>query len=242
MPERHFTPAPREDRTPWQQMGHTMRGGVRAVRLRPVLRSILAIAVFCGIFSAGFDRLWPYHLLHTFTFPSPGGLTVVVWFGIIEAGINVTNLCGTEVARRLVDTNSHRAVAWALFAMDGLAVACAAAFAVAGQFALALGVFWLFTAARGPRMPLERIWMNQNLESGMRATVFSMRAQVGTLAEIAGGPILGAIATAFTARAALLAAAAILSPTLLLYARALRRDAQPADPTAPRAQLPIPPP
>ncbi len=205
-------------------MSHTLHAGVRLVRIRPVLLTVLGVAAFYGMFTAGFDRLWPYHLLHSFTFPSLGVLTPLVWFCIIEAGIVVTNWIGIEVVRRCIDTNSHSAVAWALFVVDGLQIAGVIGFALTGQFVLALVAFWLYTTVVGPRAPLEQVWMNQNLDSSVRATVFSLRGQVNAIAQIAGGPMLGVIATAFSTRIALIAAGIILSPALLLYARIVRRN------------------
>jgi len=238
MPERHFTPAPREERTSWQHMGYTLRASLRVVRRRPVLRTILGISAFYGMFGAGFDRLWPYHLQHTITFPALGGLPPVVWFGLIEAGITVTNLCGIEVVRRRIPITNHRAVAWTLCAIDGLTIMGVAAFAVIGPFGLALAVFFLVTTALGPRASLEQVWMNRSLDPAMRATVFSLHGQAGTLAGIVGGPILGAIATALTTRAALFAAAVVLAPTLLLYIRIVRHDTSLPAPIAPGAHPP----
>jgi DHA3 family tetracycline resistance protein-like MFS transporter len=241
MPERHFTPTPREGRSTVQQMGHTLRAGVQLVRLRPVLLTIMGIGACYGMFGAGFDRLWPYHLLHRFTFPTLGGLTPMVWFCIIEAGIVVTNWIGIEIVRRCVDTNSHHSVAWALFTVDCLLIAGAIGFALAGQFALALAVFWLFTTARGPRAPLEQVWMNQNLDSSVRATVFSLRGQANALAQILGGPLLGMIATVLSTPIALIAGGIILSPALLLYARTTHRDKPLMAPIEPETPSPVPP-
>jgi len=239
MPERHFTPIPRNDRTSYQQMGHTLRAGVRLVRLRPVLLTILGIGAFYGVFSEGFDRLWQYHLLHHFTFPALGGLKPIVWFGIVQAGATAINVGAAEVVRRRVDTTSHQAVARTLFWMDGLMVVGVVGLAVAGQFALALAAFWLVTTVRGTRGPLERIWMNQSLDPGVRATVFSMRGQVDAGAQTVGGPILGAMALAFGTRSALIAAGVILAPALLLYARTVRRDTLFAAPIASEVPLPV---
>ncbi len=91
MPEQHFRPARREERTSWQQMGYTLRTSLRVVRQRPVLLTIVAIGAFYSIFGAGFDRLWPYHLQHDLTFPAVEGWPTVIWFGLIEAGITLTN-------------------------------------------------------------------------------------------------------------------------------------------------------
>ncbi len=224
MPERHFKPTKRAGHKIFQQMNQTFHASVQLVRLRPVLLTILGIGVFYGIFTAGFDRLWPYHLQQHFTFPPLGGFTPVVWFCIIEAGIVMTNWIGIEVVRRCVDMNSHYAVAWALVAVDSLLVAGAIGFALAGQFFLALAIFWLFTIAAGPRAPLEQTWMNQNLDSSIRATVFSLRGQVNALAQIVGGPLLGMVATAFNSRIALIAAGVVLFPALLLYVHRIHSD------------------
>ena len=67
-----------------------------------MLLTVLGIGVFYGMFKVGFNRLWPYNLLHHFTFPALGGLTLVIWFCIIEAGIVVTNWIGIEIVRRCV--------------------------------------------------------------------------------------------------------------------------------------------
>jgi DHA3 family tetracycline resistance protein-like MFS transporter len=63
-------------------------------------------------------------------------------------------------------------------------------------------------------------WVNQRLDSQVRATVISMSSQVDALGQIIGGPIVGAIGTLVSLRAALLSSAAILSPVLILFSRA----------------------
>lgn len=241
MTERHFKPMSREGRGTLQQMRQTLSVSVRLVRLRPVLLTILGIGIFYGMFTPGFDRLWPYHLLHQFTFPSLGGITPVVWFCIIEAGIVVTNWIGIEIVRRCVDTNSQNAVAWALFVVNCLMIASVIGFAVAGQFALALAAFWLFTMAVGPREPLEQAWMNQNLDSSVRATLLSLRGQVNAIAQIVGGPLLGIVATMFATRAALITAGVILSPALLLYVYTVRRHKPLTAPIEQETSSPVPP-
>lgn len=223
MPERHFTPIAREGRNTFRQMIHILRAGVQLIRLRPVLLTVLGVTVFYGIYSIGFDRLWPYYLQHQFTFPALGRLSSFVWFCLIEAGIVLTNWLGIEIARRCVDTKNHRSVAWALFLINGLQILCIVGFALAGQFVLALALFWLFTVVVGPRTPLVQAWMNQNLTSNVRATVLSLQGQVQAIVQIAFGPIMGIIATTFSTRTALITSAIVLSPALLLYMYTLRR-------------------
>jgi len=238
MPEQHFTPADRANRTSRQQMSHTLRAGVRLIRLRPALLTILGIAVCASVFSSAFDRLYSYHLLAHFTFPTIGGLTVVVWFGIIQASVNVANLCGTEIARRRIDWENRRSLIWGLFSVDALTLLFVVGFAVAGQFGLALGLFWLTVVSRSPRDALETTWMNLDLESSVRATVFSIREQANALAGIIAGPLLGAFATDRGTGIALIASAAALAPALVLYRRSLVRGGQLSPPSEAPTQVP----
>lgn len=160
MPEHHFIPAPRESRNNFQQARYTLAVGVRLIRLRPVLVAILGVAVFSGVFSAGFDQLWNYYLLHSFTFPALGGLTSVTWFSIIEVCIVITSFCGISIVERFVNTANRRAVVITQLTINGIAVVSIFGFALAGQFFLALFAFFLFTTARGASPSLEQIWMN----------------------------------------------------------------------------------
>jgi len=57
----------------------------------------------------------------------------------------------------------------------------------------------------------------------VRATVISMGSQANALGQVAGGPAIGAVGTLAGIRAALVGAAITLSPSLWLYARAIRR-------------------
>jgi MFS transporter, DHA3 family, tetracycline resistance protein len=126
--------------------------------------------------------------------------------------------------------NSRQAVVVALFVVDGLSGMSVIGFAVVGQFALALILFFLFTTARGPSLSLEQVWMNQHLDSSVRATLFSLHEQVNSIAQIVGGPLLGLLATQVNTRTALIVAGIILFPPLLLYARTLHSDKPLTDP------------
>ncbi len=191
MTEYAFVPAPRENRNTFQQVYYTLRVGRQLIRMRPVLLAILGVAGFSGAFSAGFDQLWNYHLLHNFAFPRLGGLTSVTWFSVIEVCIVITSFCGISLVKWLVDTNNLRAVVIAQFVINCIAITSIIWFALAGQFVLALFAFFLFTTVRMPSLTLEQVWMNAYLDSSVRATLFSLRGHVSAIAQIIGGPLLG---------------------------------------------------
>ena len=59
----------------------------------------------------------------------------------------------------------------------------------------------------------------ENIESSVRATVLSVDNQVNYLGRITGGPIIGAIGSATSLRAALVAAGLIRVPVTVLFAQ-----------------------
>jgi DHA3 family tetracycline resistance protein-like MFS transporter len=206
-----------------EQITVTLGNTRRALRLRPVLLTILCIAAFYGMASEGFDRLWPDHFLMNLTFPTLWHFKSVVWFGIISAGASVLSLIATEVLRRSVNTNHHGAVAKTLLGITILLIGAVVVFALAGNFYLALGAYWLASSLRQTHTPLYTAWVNQNVESNVRATVLSTSSQFDAFGQMIGGPIVGAIGTLSTLRTAMVSVAGVLSPTILLFILSIRQ-------------------
>jgi DHA3 family tetracycline resistance protein-like MFS transporter len=67
-------------------------------------------------------------------------------------------------------------------------------------------------------------WVNQHVESRVRATVLSMSSQANAIGQMAGGPAVGAIGTVSSLRVALVVGALLLTPAMALYARTLRPE------------------
>lgn len=224
MPETGFRPTPRENRNTLQSMMHTFKGGLRLVRGKPALINILTIGLVLGLYSEGFDRLWTPHLLNDITLPAIGSLQPVVWFGLIRGIGMLLGIGITEVVRRRIDTNKHGPVARAVLILITGMVAGLLTFAVTGQFVVALIAFWGFSSLRRTLVPLYTAWVNQHVESSVRATVISMSSQIDALGEILGGPIVGAIGLALGIPAALTISAVILAMALPLLIRTIRID------------------
>src|SRR5918997_205819 len=223
MPERNFRPSPREGRSSVQHAATTARSGVRLVRSRPILLMLLAAALFAGMSEEGFDRLNPKQFLDVVGLPSVGGLEPVIWFGVIGAGGLVLSYLAAGIVARNLDVSSSAVAARLLLALDALTMTGMLAFALAGSFAFALGTFWFTTLVRRVAEPVYLTWINEGLDPGVRATVISISSQSGALGEAPAGPVIGAIGNLFGVRPALTLTALVLSPTLLLYARAMRR-------------------
>ncbi len=203
-------------------MAETTRSGVRLIRQRPILLTLLSITAFSGLFSEGYDRLWTAHLLQDFSVPALGPFQPVVWFGVISAGSALLNLGVTEVIKRRLDSNRHRAVANLLLAFTACLVASILGFALASNFWVALLTIWCVNVFRDVQEPIFRTWQVQRIDPAVRATVLSIDGQVNALGQIVGGPAVGAIGN-ISLRAALVVAGAALSPALLLLVRARRQ-------------------
>ena len=223
MPETGFHPIPRAERNSFAQMWQTLCDGIAMVRKRPALTTILGIGWFHGLYSEGVDRLWTPFLL-AFAFPAFDGLTTVTWFGIIRVGAIVLGIAANEIARRYVQTDDESSIRRTLFAINTGMVAAIFAFGLSPNFVIAVAAYWLWWMLRLTHNPLHTTWVNQRLDPQVRATVNSMSAQMDALGQMIGGPIVGAIGTAVSLRAALLSSATILSPVLALFAKAKTTD------------------
>jgi len=224
MPETGFKPLPREERSSWQQMGHTFRHGLRLVRGRPRLVNLILIGLFFGLYSEGFDRLWTAHLLEDIGLPALGGLKPVVWFGIINLVGSLLVLGGSEAARRKLNPDHPPTAIRTILASSLALVAGLLTFALTRRFELALAAYWTIGLARNLTYPYYEAWLNRRLESSVRATVISMSGQIDALGQITAGPVMGAIGRSVSIRAALVSSALILSPVLALIGRAARLE------------------
>jgi len=223
MPEQHYRPQPRGERSHLRAMTDTLLAGVHTVRGAPVLLTILVITFIGGAASETFDRLWQLHLIDNFTFPTAPSLTPIVWFGLVMAVSLLVSIGAVELMRRRIDTDSHVSTARALLVANVALMVSMAVFALAGSFELAIGSYLLGRIMRRVAIPLSDAWINQSLTPNVRATVISMNAQTDAVGQIAGGPLLGWLAAAAGTRAAMLAVAAFLIPSALLYVRTIRR-------------------
>lgn len=218
MPEKGFVPQPRENRNSFQQMKHTLRQGTAVVRGNRVLVLLLVTAASFGAFSEGFDRLWIPHLVElNIPYFEP-----IVWVGIVGAASMGLGILAAEFVRRRVDTNNQVVVARALQIIVALIMAFMLVFGLAWNFGIALFAVLAVTPVRGMNYPLATAWMNQHIDSSVRATVFSIRNQADALGQIIGGPVLGAIATLVSLRVEMFVAAIFLVPALYLYSRKMQ--------------------
>ncbi len=220
MPETNFKPAPREERNTWQHMAHTFTGGLRAIRRRSLLVTILGISLIQGLYSEGLDRLWQAHLLDNFDFPAIGRLDDIYWFGIIQGVIVLVTLGVTEALRRRIDRWGHRRVVYVLMFFDAVLIGGLVVYGLAGSFGIAAAALTGLSVARSASEPIFAAWVNRGIDPQVRATVLSTISQMNAVGQMVGGPPLGAIGTRFGLRAMFVVMSFLLSPVLALYWRA----------------------
>ena len=122
MEEHGFTRRPREERhSPFREMRTTAVAGARYARAAPVIVLLVAVGVFGGMSSEGFDRLKEAHFLRDVGLPAVGHLSPVVWFGVFWLVGMAGGFAGTTfLIRRFeregsetISATSSSAVTWA---------------------------------------------------------------------------------------------------------------------------------
>jgi DHA3 family tetracycline resistance protein-like MFS transporter len=93
-------------------------------------------------------------------------------------------------------------------------------FGLAAGFVMALGAYSLVAIMRKTLQPLYSAWVNRGIPSQVRATVLSTYGQMDAIGQLLGGPAVGAVATQFGLRAAMVMSGLLLALVLPLYRRA----------------------
>ncbi|MEW6239746.1 MAG: MFS transporter [Chloroflexota bacterium] len=220
MPETGFHPTPREDRNTWQHMLHTFRQGVKAVRARPRLMNIVFIGLFFGIYSEGFDRLWVKHLLDTFELPVIFGNNQVAFFAALRVAGTILTILAVRFVEKRVDSSSPLAIGRAVFIVTAGISLAMLGFALSPFLILSLALYLVIDALRDVHIPLQTAWINQRLDSKVRATVHSMFGQVDAIGQMLGGPVVAVIAAFGSAVASLATSSLLLTPALFFIRRA----------------------
>jgi DHA3 family tetracycline resistance protein-like MFS transporter len=220
MPETGFHPTPREDRNTWQHMWHAFNQGVKAVRSKPRLMNIIFIGLFYGLYSEGFDRLWVKHLLDTFELPVLFGNNQVAFFAVLRVTGTVLTILAVRLVEKRVDSTSPLAIGRAVLIVTGAISVALLGFAISPFLFLSLGLYLVISVLRNVQIPLQTAWVNQKLDSQVRATVHSMFGQVDAIGQVMGGPIVAVIASVGSAVAALVTSSLLLIPALFFASRA----------------------
>lgn len=220
MPETGFKPTSKEDRNNWQHMWHIFNEGVKSVRSRPRLVTVLGVGFFYGLYSEGFDRLWVKHLLDHFEIPVIFGNNQIAFFAILQITAAVLTIFAVRFVEQRVDSNSSIAIGRTMLIVTGSIIAAMLGFALSPLLFLTLSLYLTINILRSVRDPLNTAWVNQKLDPQTRATVHSMTGQVDAVGQMAGGPSVALVARYLSVAAAITTSALLFGPAMLLVHRA----------------------
>ncbi len=221
MPETGFRPHRTPEEGGIRAFTATATRGARAVRGHPLLLLLLGIAFAYGAWTESFDRLWVAQFLAV---GLPSGVADVTAIGVLTGVAFVAGIATSELAARRLGDAPTRTLARVLTALNAVLLVAAIGFALAGSFLLACAAYLVLVGVRSLVAPLTSVWVNRTIEdSSVRATTLSVVSQADAVGQVAGGPAIGGVATAFSLRAGLGLGALLLAPALVLYGRALRR-------------------
>jgi DHA3 family tetracycline resistance protein-like MFS transporter len=184
--------------------------------------TILLIMAFYGMAGQGFITLWVAHFDQNLTFPSLWSLEPVIWFGAVRMAAALLSLVVVEFIRhwRVESFGSHAIVSRSLYWINALQMLAVLIVATTGNFAVAAGCIVVAIALSEAYDPLHLAWLNQNVESRVRATVISLSSQMEAFGKTSGGPLLGLVASVLSLRSAIAVAGLAIFPALLFYFRA----------------------
>jgi DHA3 family tetracycline resistance protein-like MFS transporter len=168
--------------------------------------------------------LWVKLLLDNFDLPILFGNNEVAFFAALRVAGTVLTIFAVRFAEKRVDTGSPLAIGRAMLGVTAGIVLAMVGFALAHYLLLALVLYLVIDVLRDISQPLQAAWINQKLDSRVRATVHSMFGQVDAVGQIAGGPGVGLIASLASVVAAISTSGLLLTPALLLIGRANRQS------------------
>ena len=219
MPEEGFQRSSQVERESWGTIIKTFKDSIGMVRGSSILIAILLISTVYGLSSSGFDNLWTVFMLENLDFPTIGNFEPIIWFGFFNTVVTILGLLGTEYIRRFVDISRQAVVIKTLLFLSSVTAICMIIFGMTRNFWLAGTVYCLSITFRTICDPIFPIWINQNVESNVRATMMSMESQANSLGQVIGGPIIGAIGTAISLPVALISTGLARLPVAILFAR-----------------------
>jgi MFS transporter, DHA3 family, tetracycline resistance protein len=129
----------------------------------------------------------------------------------------ILSLIAVDVIKRHLERTGKLEKVWLLLIINLLMVITLFLFAIANEFFIASSLYIVFYTVRRINQPIYRAWLNEYIETKVRATVLSFYGQLDSLGQIIGGPIIGYITLRTSISFGIMISSFILSPVLILY-------------------------
>lgn len=214
MPENNFKPSAPGDLNTFKKMVYTFKSGLKFVKSKSIIMILLAVTLFYGLSSEGYDRLSNAHFLQDTTLPKLGNLSSVTWFGIF--GMILSFIVMHFMAKNLKNED-NRKNGKLLLCINILYISSMLIFALTRNFSLMLIAYLATNTFRIINEPIFSAWLNGHIDDNSRATVLSINGQMNSLGQILGGPIIGIIATNISVSIGIVCTSLLVAPVLVLY-------------------------
>ncbi|WP_349404722.1 tetracycline efflux MFS transporter TetA(P) [Clostridium perfringens] len=217
MPENNFKPSAPGDLNTFKKMVYTFKSGLKFVKSKSIIMILLAVTLFYGLSSEGYDRLSNAHFLQDTTLPKLGNLSSVTWFGIFGILGMILSFIVMHFMAKNLKNEDNRKNGKLLLCINILYISSMLIFALTRNFSLMLIAYLATNTFRIINEPIFSAWLNGHIDDNSRATVLSINGQMNSLGQILGGPIIGIIATNISVSIGIACTSLLVAPVLVLY-------------------------
>ena len=224
MPENNFKPSAPGDLNTFKKMVYTFKSGLKFVKSKSIIMILLAVTLFYGLSSEGYDRLSDAHFLQDTTLPKLGNLSSVTWFGIFGILGMILSFIVMHFMAKNLKNEDNRKNGKLLLCINILYISSMLIFALTRNFSLMLIAYLATNTFRIINEPIFSAWLNGHIDDNSRATVLSINGQMNSLGQILGGPIIGIIATNISVSIGIVCTSLLVAPVLVLYIVAMIID------------------
>lgn len=224
MPENNFKPSAPRDLNTFKKMVYTFKSGLKIVKSKSIIMILLAVTLFYGLSSEGYDRLSNAHFLQDTTLPKLGNLSSVTWFGIFGILGMILSFIVMHFMAKNLKNEDNRKNGKLLLCINILYISSMLIFALTKNFSLMLIAYLATNTFRIINEPIFSAWLNGHIDDNSRATVLSINGQMNSLGQILGGPIIGIIATNISVSIGIACTSLLVTPVLVLYIVAMIID------------------
>ena len=229
MPENNFKPSAPGDLNTFKKMVYTFKSGLKFVKSKSIIMILLAVTLFYGLSSEGYDRLSNAHFLQDTTLPKLGNLSSVTWFGIFGILGMILSFIVMHFMAKNLKNEDNRKNGKLLLCINILYISSMLIFALTRNFSLMLIAYLATNTFRIINEPIFSAWLNGHIDDNSRATVLSINGQINSIGQILGGPIIGIIATNISVSMGIACTSLLVTPVLVLYIVAMIMDKKVVD-------------
>lgn len=187
----------------------------QTIKVSHVLMMLFIITFIFGLYSEGFDRLWGAYILQTETFMNANATYL---FGGVSAVIACIGFFIFDKIEACAEHTSIKRVNSSLILLCCIVTGSLFVMSVTKNAYTLIVLVIIINLSRSIIEPFETIWFNQLItDSSTRASILSLRGQMGAFGQIGSGMLMGVFSVVFPMRFIFALSAIIFSPVIFMY-------------------------